>query len=110
VSLSVRPARLGDVPALTLLLNRIIQIGGTTALEEPLSEAQFAEYFLNGDEALFCHLVESDGQPVGSNPSAGMARPTAGAISRPSPAPNPKSPASAPPSSPTRSRRPGNTG
>lgn len=65
MSLSVRSAGLHDVPALTLLLNRIIQIGGTTALEDLLSEAEFADYFLNGAEALFCHLVESGGEPVG---------------------------------------------
>jgi L-amino acid N-acyltransferase YncA len=50
----VRPATLGDIAPLCDLLNVIIGIGGTTALEQPLTEAQFNDYFLGGAACLCC--------------------------------------------------------
>jgi len=40
------------------ILNRIIDIGGTTAYENPLTEAQFSAYFLTGDGCVICHVCE----------------------------------------------------
>ena len=62
----VRPATPGDIAPLRDLLNVIIGIGGTTALEEPLTEAQFNEYFLGGAACLSCLVAEaSDGGVLG---------------------------------------------
>ncbi|WP_151718860.1 GNAT family N-acetyltransferase [Gemmobacter serpentinus] len=68
----VRPATLADVPAMTALLNRIIAIGGTTAHEQPFSEASVHHHYVEGP-ALICGFVaEADGllgfQAVGVNP------------------------------------------
>jgi hypothetical protein len=59
VGLHVRPAAPGDVASLCDLLNVIIGIGGTTALEQPLTKAQFNEYFLEGASCLSCLVAEA---------------------------------------------------
>lgn len=63
MTLPVRPMRAGDVPVACALLNQIIALGGTTAIETPLTEAMFAEAFLNGPNVICCHVV-LDGQGV----------------------------------------------
>ncbi|WP_425497653.1 N-acetyltransferase family protein [Hoeflea ulvae] len=55
--MSIRPARPGDVAELVELLNRIIELGGTTAIEEPLTEADFALWFLSGPDCVACHVA-----------------------------------------------------
>lgn len=45
-----------DVPAATDLLNRIIDLGGTTAHQQRLDEATFASYHL-GAAQIACHVV-----------------------------------------------------
>ena len=55
----VRPARHSDLPALCALLNEIIEVGGTTALEEPLSESAFDACFLTGEDHIACLLAEN---------------------------------------------------
>lgn len=55
---AVRAAAPGDVADLCGLLNTIIRIGGTTAYETPLTEAQFAEHFLTGPDLLGCFVAE----------------------------------------------------
>jgi L-amino acid N-acyltransferase YncA len=62
--LHVRPATPGDVAPLCDLLNVIIGIGGTTALEQPLTEAQFNEYFLEGVSCLSCLVAEASDRGV----------------------------------------------
>jgi hypothetical protein len=62
--LHVRPATPGDVAPLCDLLNVIIGIGGTTALEQPLTEAQFNEYFLEGASCLSCLVAEASDRGV----------------------------------------------
>jgi L-amino acid N-acyltransferase YncA len=54
----VRHAVPGDVAPLCEILNTIIKIGGTTALETPLSPAEFSNYFLEGDRFLSCLVAE----------------------------------------------------
>lgn len=56
-TLDVRPARSEDVPALTALLNRVIEIGGTTALQVPLTEAEFDDWFVSGPAVIGCHVA-----------------------------------------------------
>ena len=60
-SFSIRPATPGDVAALSAILNRIIEIGGTTAFEIPLSPAEFETLFVTGPEVLGCLMAETPG-------------------------------------------------
>lgn len=55
--ITTRAALSGDVPEMCALLNAIIDIGGTTALETPPSEAEFATYFLQGGDHLACFVA-----------------------------------------------------
>lgn len=62
----VRPTTSADGVALRQILNDIIAIGGTTALETPLSIAAFDEYFLTGRDCIACFTAESsEGKAVG---------------------------------------------
>ncbi len=61
----VRAAGAGDVAALCALQARIIRIGGTTAYETPLDEAEFARIYLTGPEAICCHTVLIGGRAAG---------------------------------------------
>jgi L-amino acid N-acyltransferase YncA len=54
----IRHAMQSDVSPLCDILNAIIRIGGTTALEEPLTEAKFTEYFIGGAQFLACLVAE----------------------------------------------------
>ena len=62
--LTVRPMERKDCGPLAEMLNHTIALGGTTAYEEPFSEAGFAEEFLYGD-IVSSLVAEADGQPVG---------------------------------------------
>jgi GNAT superfamily N-acetyltransferase len=57
--LHVRPTRPEDAADLSRLLNRIIAIGGTTALETPLGEAEFRDAFLDGPDVLSSIIAET---------------------------------------------------
>jgi RimJ/RimL family protein N-acetyltransferase len=54
----VRGAVVGDAPGLCEILNAIIRIGGTTAMEVPLSLAEFISCFLEGERFLSCLVAE----------------------------------------------------
>ncbi|WFU12326.1 GNAT family N-acetyltransferase (plasmid) [Rhizobium sp. CB3090] len=56
----IRRAVAADAEELCSLLNEIIRIGGTTALETPLSAAEFADWFIDGEFVLACHVAEHD--------------------------------------------------
>jgi len=60
-----RPADPGDAAALAGLLNPILQAGGTTALEDPLSPGTLADWFISGPHALICTLAEDDSGLLG---------------------------------------------
>jgi L-amino acid N-acyltransferase YncA len=60
----VRPATPRDIAALCDLLNVIIGIGGTTAMEQPLTEAQFDDYFVGGGACLSCLVAEDPDRGV----------------------------------------------
>lgn len=57
-SIIVRPSRVDDAPALCELLNEIIRIGGTTAIEAPMSALAFGDCFLRGADHIGCLLAE----------------------------------------------------
>ena len=62
----VRPTRPQDVPALNAILTDIIAIGGSTALETPLTDAEFEAYFLTGPDVVCCVMAEDEsGAPAG---------------------------------------------
>lgn len=61
----IRRAVSADAEALSNLLNEIILAGGTTALETPLSAVEFADWFIDGEFPLVCHVAEHDRLLVG---------------------------------------------
>ncbi|EJT01698.1 GNAT family N-acetyltransferase [Rhizobium sp. CCGE 510] len=61
----IRKAVSSDAEKLSALLNEIIQAGGTTALETPLSAAEFADWFIDGEFSLACHVAEHKQALVG---------------------------------------------
>ncbi|MEO1564352.1 MAG: GNAT family N-acetyltransferase [Pseudomonadota bacterium] len=56
-----------DANPLTKILNDIIKVGGTTAMEELLSQAEFADRFLHGPDHIICNVAEDTitRQPLG---------------------------------------------
>ncbi|MBX4925324.1 GNAT family N-acetyltransferase [Rhizobium binae] len=56
----IRRAVSADAEQLCSLLNEIIVAGGTTALETPLTAAEFADWFIDGEFALVCHVAAHD--------------------------------------------------
>jgi L-amino acid N-acyltransferase YncA len=56
----IREARPDDAVTLCEILNAIIRIGGTTALETPLDVAQFQEAFLVGPCFITCFVAEDE--------------------------------------------------
>lgn len=63
--LTVRPALPSDAGAMAMLLNRIIEIGGTTAHEEPFTPAQILTHYIDGPHTLTCYVALDDDQLVG---------------------------------------------
>lgn len=63
---TVRPARADDAPALLAILDAIVRIGGTTAVEEPLDEPTFRAWFMEGDGHVACFVAVDDADvPLG---------------------------------------------
>ncbi|HEJ7118643.1 L-amino acid N-acyltransferase YncA [Serratia marcescens] len=63
--MKIRTVTPQDAEALTQLLNDVIGAGGTTALETPLTPAEFSDWFISGSNALGCQVAEVDGLLVG---------------------------------------------
>ncbi len=62
----VRAALPGDIPTMQVLLNEIIRIGGTTAYEAELTEAQVAAHFVSGPDVVLCHVaLDQTGEVAG---------------------------------------------
>jgi len=57
--LNIRKADPADARELSEILNEIIAIGGTTAIETPLSPEELADWFITGEWPLTCHVAES---------------------------------------------------
>lgn len=56
--MKIRKAVSADAEALSDLLNEIIRAGGTTAIETTLSVAEFADWSIDGEFPLACHVAE----------------------------------------------------
>ncbi len=64
--IAVRSMMPEDVATACGILNDIIEAGGTTALEIPFSEAQFAQSYLNGPDNLCAHVaLDAQGDVAG---------------------------------------------
>lgn len=61
--LTTRAMEAGDVPACTDLINHIIALGGSTAYEEPFTEALFTAHYLN--DATVANVVLSGDRILG---------------------------------------------
>ena len=65
-TLAVRPAETVDIPELVAILNDIIAKGGTTAYQDPISEADLAAMVLDHPDTLFCFVaLAPTGQRLG---------------------------------------------
>jgi L-amino acid N-acyltransferase YncA len=64
-TMKIRKAVSSDAEELSILLNEIILTGGTTAIETPLSQEEFADWFIAGEFPLACHVAERDGTLLG---------------------------------------------
>lgn len=56
----IRQTTLDDASELSEILNEIIKIGGTTAMEEPLDIETLCDYFINGSNCVCCFTAEND--------------------------------------------------
>jgi hypothetical protein len=56
-SIVVREAIKSDGLELREVLNQIVRIGGTTAIELPLSDSEFENYFLCGPNFIYCNVA-----------------------------------------------------
>jgi L-amino acid N-acyltransferase YncA len=61
----IRRAVPTDAEELCGLLNEIIRVGGTTAIETALSASEFADWFIDGEFALVCHVAEHNQLLIG---------------------------------------------
>lgn len=59
IGLSVRQATAEDAVPLCRILNDIIAIGGTTALESPLSVVELNDHYISGPDCFVCFLAET---------------------------------------------------
>lgn len=58
--IETRHATDDDVTELCLILNEIIEIGGTTAYESNLDETEFRAHFVNGVDCISCIVAKND--------------------------------------------------
>ncbi|NLS05551.1 GNAT family N-acetyltransferase [Rhizobium sp. P32RR-XVIII] len=65
VHLDIRRASPDDAEELCELLNEIIEAGGTTALETPLSIEELTDWFIAGESALTCHVAQAGASIAG---------------------------------------------
>ncbi|MGV8954851.1 MAG: GNAT family N-acetyltransferase [Cypionkella sp.] len=61
----VRAATLHDAAAMAVVLNRIIEIGGTTAHLTPKSAQDIAAQYIDGEATLTCVVAEVEGAIIG---------------------------------------------
>lgn len=55
----IRQAAPGDAAALCQILNKIVTVGGMTAIETPLSVTEFDDHFLTGCDCIVCFVAEA---------------------------------------------------
>jgi L-amino acid N-acyltransferase YncA len=63
--MKVRLATVEDVPGMTRVLNAVIAVGGTTAHEVPLTEAEVRDHFVDGPGVHSSVIAEDAGQIIG---------------------------------------------
>ena len=61
----IRPATVADVPQMTVLLNEIIAIGGTTAHQTPFDNDKMLHHYLARPEVVSCLVAEENGAVLG---------------------------------------------
>ena len=61
----VRPALARDAEPLCDILNDIIRVGGTTAMEVPLCHDDFCNWFITGNRVILCHTGLAGQTPAG---------------------------------------------
>ena len=57
-SIVIRRAVPADAVSLNQILSAIIAIGGTTAFQSPLTETEFSDNFIEGDNCIVCFVAE----------------------------------------------------
>lgn len=60
IGLKIRRANQADAVALCEILNEIIRIGGTTALETELTDAELDEHYISGPDCFICLAAEGN--------------------------------------------------
>lgn len=65
MALLTRPADQGDAAGLAALLNRIIEIGGSTAYQSPFTAARFTDEFLSPSACIACTVAVFDDRLAG---------------------------------------------
>jgi L-amino acid N-acyltransferase YncA len=65
IGFEVRDARPSDASGLCAILNAIIRAGGTTALEQELSVAEFDDWFISGPYVRACQVAVAGEQRLG---------------------------------------------
>lgn len=63
--MKIRPSVHADAAELAALLNEVVAQTGTSALEEPLDEVTFADWFIDGPLMLTSFLAEHEGRAIG---------------------------------------------
>lgn len=61
----VRQAVPADAPAMAVLLNRIIAIGGTTAHQKPMTAETVQDHYIDGPDCITSVVAEAEGQIIG---------------------------------------------
>lgn len=61
----IRHATVKDAAGMTSVLNAVISVGGTTAHEHPMTEAQVCDGYVTGPDVLSSVVCDEDGEIVG---------------------------------------------
>ncbi len=65
MTLTTRRATSADAEAMASLINEIIAIGGTTAIETPFTRASMDHEFVSGPHVISCIVAEETGELLG---------------------------------------------
>ena len=65
MTLTTRRATSADAEAMASLINEIIAIGGTTAIETPFTRASMDQDFISGPHVISCIVAEENGELLG---------------------------------------------
>lgn len=63
--MNIRQGTAADAAAMAAILNEIIAIGGTTAHQVAMPEAEVQRYYVDGAEAITCVVAEQAGEIIG---------------------------------------------